>query len=212
MNRRVLPSLAATLVLVSPTVLHAQSDQVVPLRGTPTNGAIVETSPTEVVVDVRVSKQRIPVNELRRIQFTDEPQELKRARDNILTGNLASGLSDLKKIDVAGIERPLIKQDVQFYMAYCQGRLALTGGGDKAAAVAAMLAFVRASPNSHHFLPAAELLGDLAVSLEKFDSAVRYYSAISSKAPWPDYKLRASVLEARALLSQPMDIGNHILQ
>jgi TolA-binding protein len=183
--------------------LRAQSfDQVLPLRGTPTNGRILSTSPTEVVVESRGSQQRLAVNEIKRVSFGDEPQELRRARDQILSGQLEGGLANLKKVDASALQRPEIRQDLQFYLALCEGRLALTGGGDKTAAAGAMLNFVRDYPNSFHFFEAAELLGDLAVALESYDNASKYFGAIASKAPWPDYKMQAAIREARALAAQ----------
>jgi tetratricopeptide (TPR) repeat protein len=173
---------------------------VLPRRGTPTSGKLVEMSPTEVVIEARGTRQRLAVNEIRRVSFAEEPQELRRARDNVLSGQFASALADLQKIDAASIDRPEIRQDLQFYLAFCQGRLALSAGGDKPAAKQAVLDFVVAHPDSFHFFEAAQLLGDLALALN--ENAVRYYATIAAKAPWPDYKLRAAVSEARALFAQ----------
>jgi len=192
------------LVLANAGQASAQSsDQVFGFRGSPTNGVIsdTDTSPNEIVIDVQGTKRSIAVNEVRRVAFLGEPIEFRRARDNVLEGQLESGYDDLRKIDAAAIQRPIIKADLQYYLAYCQGKLALTGGGDKAAAATAMLAFVRGNPKSFHFYEAAELLGDLAVSLQSYDGATRYYGALG-KAPWPDYKMRGAVLEARALLQK----------
>ena len=180
----------------------AQFDQVYGFRGSPTNGVIdeVSTSPTEVVIEVQGSKRPIAVNEIRRITLADDPPELRRGRDDILSGQIESGYDDLRKVNPADIKRALTKADLQYYLAYCQGKLALTGGGDKAAAAKAMLAFVGANSKSYHFFEAAELLGDLAVSLESYDGAAKYYGALAEKAPWPDYQMRGSVLKARALV------------
>ena len=179
----------------------AQFDQVYGFKGSPTNGVIAETSsPTEVVIEVQGAQRSIPVNEIRRITLADDPAELRRGRDDVLAGQIESGYEDLRKVNAADIKRPLTKADLEYYLAYCQGKLALTGGGDKAAAAKAMLAFVGANAQSYHFFEAAELLGDLAVSLESYDGAAKYYGAIAEKAPWPDYKMRGSVLKARALV------------
>ncbi|MDA1054720.1 MAG: tetratricopeptide repeat protein [Planctomycetota bacterium] len=179
----------------------AQFDQVYPFRGSPTNGVIADTSSkTEVVIEVQGSQRSIPVNEIRRITLADDPPELRRGRDDILSGQIESGYDDLRKVNAADIKRPLTKADLQYYLAYCQGKLALTGGGDKGAAAKAMLAFVGANAESYHFFEAAELLGDLAVSLESYDGAAKYYGAIATTAPWPDYQLRGSVLKSRALM------------
>ncbi len=178
----------------------AQYDQVYGMRGSPTHGVISEeSSPAQIVIDVQGSKRTIAVNEVRRVTLADDPAELRRGRDNILQGQIEAGYDDLRKVDVAAIKRPLTKADLQYYLAYCQGKLALTGGGDKDAAHKAMLAFVGANSKSYHFFQAAELLGDLAVSLGDHDLAARYYGALADKAPWPDYKMRGAVLKARAL-------------
>ncbi|HRX81548.1 MAG TPA: hypothetical protein P5307_20910, partial [Pirellulaceae bacterium] len=179
----------------------AQFDQVYGFRGSPTNGIISDAStPTEIVIEVSGSKRSIPVNEVRRITLADDPPELRRGRDNILTGQIEAGYDDLRKVNAAEIKRPLTKADLQYYLAYCEGKLALTGGGDKGAAAKSMLAFVGANAQSYHFFEAAELLGDLAVSLESYDGAAKYYGALADKAPWPDYKMRGAVLKARALM------------
>lgn len=179
----------------------AQSDQVFPFRGSPTNGTISEAStPTEVVIDVQGSQRSIPVNEIKRVLFTDDPTDLRRGRDAVLQGQIEAGYDDLRKVNAAEIKRALTKADLEYYLAYCQGKLALTAGGDKAAGIKAMLAFVRANSQSYHFFEAAELLGDLAVSIENYDEAAKYYGAIADKAPWPDYKMRGSVLKARSLV------------
>ena len=179
----------------------AQFDQVYGFRGSPTNGTISDaSSPTEVVIEVSGTQRKIPVNEIRRITLADDPPELRRGRDNVLSGQIEAGYDDLRKVNAADIKRALTKADLEYYLAHCQGKLALTGGGDKAAAAKAMLAFVSANAQSFHFFAAAELLGDLAVSLESYDAAARYYGAIAEKAPWPDYKMRGAVLKARALM------------
>lgn len=192
------------LVLVFAGQVSAQSsDQVYGLRGTPTNGVIseTETSRTEVVVEVQGTNRRIAVNEIRRVTFMGEPPELKRARDNILQGQLESAYAELRKVDANAIKRPIVKADLQYYLAYCLGKRALTGGGDKAAAARAMITFLNSHKKSFHYFEAAELLGDLAAALESFDGATKYYGELGT-APWPDYKMRGAVLEARALLQK----------
>ncbi|MFV1963932.1 MAG: tol-pal system YbgF family protein [Pirellulaceae bacterium] len=194
-----------TLLVLGSMTLEASAqgqDQIYPHRGSPTTGVIMETSTTEVTVDVRGTQRKIPVNEIKRIAFSDDTPELRRAREDILAGQLANGLGQLKKIDASSIRRDLVSADLQYYVAYCQGKLALSGGGDKAAATEAMFGFVRQFPQTYHFFEAAQLLGDLAAAQQDYDRAVYFYKAIGTKAPWPDYKMLAAVLEARALAAQ----------
>ena len=92
-------------------------------------------------------------------------------------------------------------QDVEFYKALCAAKLALGGTGSKAEAGRSMLLFEKAHKNSFHYFEACEMLGDLLVSLGKFDQAETYYNKLA-EAPWPEYKMRAGLLSGRALLGQ----------
>ncbi len=200
MTRQTPLAICFTLCLAS--VAHAQDDQLFTETGSTLNGKVVSASPVQVKIEVNGNERVVKVNEIRRLSFGGEPTELNVGRARVLSGKIQSGHNELKRVDPATITREIIRRDLQFYLAYCEGKLALTVGGDKAKATAGMLAFVRAVPNSHHFFEAAELLGDLAVSQKDFAGAVRYYGTIASKAPFGDYKMRASILEARALVAQ----------
>jgi tetratricopeptide (TPR) repeat protein len=180
----------------------AEEDQVYLKRGAPINGAIRGTTQTQVAIESRGKNQTINVNEIRLIAFADEPQELRLGRAKAGGGKFSEGLDDLKRVNPAAIERDIMKRDLQFYLALCEGELALSAGGDKAKAAASMLAFVRAAPKSFHFFEAARLLGDLAAAQSDYASAAKYYGAIAANAPWPEYKMSASLSEARALLAQ----------
>ena len=182
---------------------HAQRpDQVFPQRGSPLTGIITEIAKTHVTINVRGSDQKVEVIDLKRVVFAEDPPELMCSRDNILNGQLENGLAELKRIDGASIQREYVQQDLAYYLAYAQAKLALTGGGDKAAARQALLNFVASAKDSFHFFEAAQLLGDLAVAMEQYDDATKYYGAIAKLAPWPEYQLRSAVLEARVLEAQ----------
>jgi tetratricopeptide (TPR) repeat protein len=192
--------LVAALSIAPAHACGQQYDQVLTRRGSPANGRVVGMSPTEVVLETRGTRQRIAVNEIRRVSYAEDTPELRRGRDNILAGQWAAGVADLERVDAASLDRAEVKQDLQFYLAYGRGRLALTSGGDKSTAKNEMLAFAVNWPESFHFLQAADLLGDLALALD--EDAVKYYAAIAAKAPWPEYKLEAAISEAQALLLQ----------
>ncbi len=179
-----------------------QLDSVVPERGGPTFGTISEITRVQITIDTNQGKKLFPVNEIRKVTFQGEPRELRTAREGILSGQLENSRSDLEKISVADITRKEIVQDIEFYKGFCDGRLALVGGGDKGAAVKALRAFVENPDNSQsfHYFAAIELLGDLAVALTRFDNGIKYYNQLS-EAPWPDTKMRAAVLEGNALVA-----------
>ncbi len=195
-------ALAVSASLSVPMVHAQQFDSVVGTRGTPTFGTITAMSRTEIAISSSKGDKKYPVNEIQKVTYKGEPRELRDAREAIKKGQLEMARSMLEEISTTGITRPEILQDIQFYKAFSEGRLALVGGGDKAAAARAMLAFESnpASKNNYHYYAAMELLGDLAVSLSSFDKGVAYYKKLA-EAPWPDYKMRANVLQANALVS-----------
>ena len=200
--------LAALCCLLAPALQQQasaqSSDQVYVTKGTTSNGIIdaEKTSPKEVVMDANGSIRRIPVGDIRRVTFVDEPTEMRRARDSILSGQLEQGYAELRKIDPASLKRPIVKADQQYYLAYAQAKQALSGGGNKGAAAGAMMAFYRDNPKSFHFFEAAELLGDLALGLGRYDTATKFYSDLAKSGPTAETKMRGAVLMARALLIQ----------
>ena len=191
-----------TFTLLTGRQLVAQTDQVQMTSGARVDGKITNVSPVAVAIDVRGSQRTISVNEVKRVTFAEDPAELRAGRARILAGKYDTGLADLQMVNATEIQRDLIVQDLQYYTALATGKLALSTGGDKAKAVASMLAFVRAAPRSHHFFSAAELLGDLSVAKGDFSQAAKFYAAISSKAPWPEYTMRARLAEARVAIAQ----------
>ncbi len=197
MKKHLLPLLLA-LAALAPQAAWAQFDQIYGERGTPTRGTVVNTSPTEITMQTPAGNQTFAVNAVKRVTFDGEPNELGRARQALLAGQLEQAQADLQKVNVAEVGREIIKQDVQYYLAYAEGKLALARGGDKNKAAADMNTFYRANPGSHHHFEAAELLGDLAMGLDKPDVAKIFYDELA-KAPWAEYKMRAFVLGADAL-------------
>ncbi|MDC0287863.1 tetratricopeptide repeat protein [Rubripirellula sp.] len=180
----------------------AEEDQVYVNRGASVRGKVGEVSPVLVSVAVGTQKQNVSTNDIRVINFGDEPPALRQGRARAVAGKYDVALEDLKKVDASSISRPILKLDLQFYLALCQGRQALKTGAGKTEATEAMLAFVRSAASSNHFFQAADLLGDLAVSQGDFENAVKYYGGISSKAPWTEDRVLAQLAEADARVKQ----------
>ena len=122
-------------------------------RGAPTFGTIAEITRVQITMETNQGKKLFPVNEVQKVTFKDEPRELRNARDGILRGQLENARSDLEKISLDGIARKEILQDIEFYKAYCDGRLALVGGGDKAAAVQGACARLSRTPDEQREFP-----------------------------------------------------------
>ena len=185
----------------SQALAQGKTDRIRLTKGTEA-GEVTDMTPLEVTVKKGLGgNQTIAVNEIRSIQFADEPSELSQARLNSSNGAYANALTSLTKIDVNAIKRDFIKQDVDFYKALCAARLALGGSGEIGDAGRQLNAFVRAYPKNFHYLAAVEAMGDLLMAAEKYDLAQRQYAELA-KAPWPDYKMRAATATGRSLQAQ----------
>src|SRR5260221_5404254 len=139
-------------------------------------GAVSAMSPAEITLDMAGVARKIAVNEIAKIAFGEEPTELTAARNAVGQKNYRNALDQLDKIDASKVEKDFIKQDIAFYKAYCQGKLALTEGGNKKDAAKDIFnKYYKAYPNNFHFYEAAELLGDLAVATSNFEAATQFY-------------------------------------
>lgn len=194
---------AAAILMTVADRADAQTvrDRVRTVRGSE-SGNVTDMSPLEVTVDKGSSgAQRVPVNEINTIVFHGEPAVLTQARVNARNGGYATALEALEKIDLSEVDREFIRQDIEFYKAMCEGKLALGGRGEIAEAGRALNGFVRSYPQNFHYLEAAEVMGDLLMAGNRFDSAQKQYAELA-KTPWPEYKMRAAVLVARTLQAQ----------
>lgn len=165
-------------------------------------GEVTDMSPTEVTINKGLPGSKTsPVNQVKSIQFEGEPPELSQARVSSGNGAFAKAAQLLEKIDTSQVKRDFIKQDVEFYQAYCAAKLALSGEGQITDAGRMLNLFVRNYPNNYHYLEASELMGDLLMESGRFEPAQKQYAELA-KAPWPDYKMRANVAMGRTLQAQ----------
>ena len=137
---------------------------------------------------------------MKRVTFADAPSLLTSAHASIAGGQLEDALEKLKRIDKGDIQRKIVEDEVDYYLAYCTAKIALAGGGDKAAAVGVMRPFAE-NTGTYHYYEANEITGGLALALGRADVAATFYKNVSN-APWPEYKVKAAVLEGNALLAQ----------
>ncbi|MEX2308468.1 MAG: tetratricopeptide repeat protein [Pirellulales bacterium] len=143
----------------------------------------------------------IAVNELKSVQFDGEPPELSQARVNAANGAYKNALALLAKVDPRSVRRDYIKQDIEFYKAWCAAKLALAGDGEIADAGGQLNTFVRSYPQNFHCLAAVEMMGDLLMAGQRYEQAQKQYADLA-KAPWPNYKMRAAVAIGRSLQAQ----------
>ncbi len=199
----VLPTL---VVLVSLTgMTNAQLlDRVKTTDGRSTRGTVVRMSSTEVVVrDKADQDETISVNRIDTIVFASEPRLLTQTRTRMGNQRFEDALTVLGKMNEKAMSRNFIKQDVQFYRALCQARLALFGRGKLSVAGKAMHRFAGDAGNrdSYHYFEATRVLGELLAASGQHAKAIDYFGRLI-EAPWPEYQMRGRVLSARALMAQ----------
>jgi tetratricopeptide (TPR) repeat protein len=178
-------------------------DRIKLLRGTPSvaNGSLTEMSPTVVKIEQGQIPKSYAVNLIDYIEFDEDPRDLKNTRTAMKAGELTKALALINKVDPAEVKRTEIKQDVEFYKAILMARLAMAGNGSLKEAGKLLFAFEKANPGNYHYFAACEVLGDLLVADRKYESAESFYAKLAS-APWPDYRIKATVLTGRTLEAQ----------
>jgi len=162
---------------------------------------VTEMGANEVKVDAGGIAKTLPVNQIEYIQFDGEPKDLADARVAMRNGKYAEALAFVKRIKAADVTRDEIKQDVEFYRAILQARLALAGSGSLKDAGKSLYDFETARKNNYHWLEASAAMGDLLVADGKYDKAETYYGRLAATT-WPEYQMRADVLLGRALEAQ----------
>lgn len=188
------------LVLLASMATAQSTDRVRTASGSET-GQVTRMSPTAVTIERGGKTTEIPVTEVRSIIFREEPSELTQARLNAINAGYESALSRLQAINVTAIRNPFVKEDVEYYTAYSNAKMALLGSKDIREAGKQLNAFVANNPQNYHILEATELLGDLLVTMGNYAAAETMYGKLAD-APWPEYKMRSAVLVGEASLAQ----------
>jgi len=181
--------------------MTAAQDKIFNQKNIPLPGTVTEMTADKVALETPTGVRTFETNEITRITYGEEPREMAKVRDNLRDANYEAALSDLKSLDPTATNRELLRQEILYLRAMCEARIALVSGGKREDALNNLQNFFKGNAGYYRFYEGAELLGDLASAMGDFGQAVRFYAALG-KAPWPDYKLRANVLEARALAAQ----------
>ncbi len=199
--------IATALVALSAASAWAQGsfDVVVTYEGAPKRGTIKEMSKDAVGLEVSGGIiTQVPLNNVRQVVFADAPAQMRSAQTSLSGGQIEDALQKLNQIKEGDVQRPIVWKEVVYFKAYCMAKLALVGGGDKNAAAKVMAEFAKNEGDyagTYHYYEANEIMGDLAASLGKPDAAANFYSKVG-EAPWPDFKMKAAVLEGQALVAQ----------
>jgi tetratricopeptide (TPR) repeat protein len=192
----------------APVVLaQAEVYRVHPISGQPVTGRLGEITKDKVILQIGSTTKEFAVNEIKFVQLPGAPRDLIEAQNAAADADWGRVIELLDKIPPPQLASEMVKQEVDFYRALAGARLAVSrGAGAPAAAEAqaagtALVAYLNANRNSWHFYDTNEAVGDLLVSMGRFEQAPAYYNELAS-APWPEYKMRAAVALGRALASQ----------
>jgi tetratricopeptide (TPR) repeat protein len=166
------------------------------------SGDIIAVSPMGVEIDVRGEPQKVPIERIREVTFTAEPQSLKAARVAIMRGQPAQAIEDLAKMEQAEMEgaEQLIVDELEFVKAAAIGGQAAAGGDDPAAGEKAVRDYLGKHAQSHHALPMQELLAKLLARAGKFADAAAALAPLD-RGP-PAYRVRATAARAGLLYEQ----------
>ena len=191
------------LILVAATVPWADAaDSIARLGGArPVKGEVTSQNPNQVTVRLKVGiDEEVPVNEIKSLRYDDEPDALKDARSRYANRKYQEVLSMLRSVNAGGIERTMIRQDIDYLKAASGAHLAIGGVGAATKAAATMQQFLKDYPQSYHTYEANELMGQLAVAAGMSQKAEAFYQ--KAKAPWPESELRLNLLRAKAFAGQ----------
>jgi tetratricopeptide (TPR) repeat protein len=183
--------------------LQAQApDRVMATAGTVT-GKIVGVSADGVDVEERGGETRkIPIDQIRDVQFGGEPQSLRAARSMLARGRAADAVEEVAKVGAGELDgaEPLVLEELEFVKAAAAGRAALAAGADPKDAGRLVGEFLGKHPQSHHFYDMQQLLGDLLARAGKADAALAAYATLA-KGP-AAVKVRSSAAKAGMLFDQ----------
>lgn len=168
----------------------------------PSKGIITGMTVESVTMDMSGVARTFPVNEILRVQFADEPQELTNGRNAYLAKNYNVAADAIAKVgDIAALS-PFVRVDVVFYRLAADVGKAMREGGDRAKAEAAMADFAgkAKTAGNYHFFESCFLLGELALTGGNPEAAVRYLKPVS-ESTIPEIQLRGKYQLGRALLA-----------
>jgi tetratricopeptide (TPR) repeat protein len=191
--------IVAAFLLIAPSAMSAED--IVKTKDSKVQGKVTAVSPTEVTVSQGGTEKKVPVNKIESISYEEDSTFIRRGREAAVAKRYEEAYRALENVKIDEIERPELKQDVEYYSALSAAKLALSGKAEIPEAGKQMRQFLAAYPQSCHYFEANEVVGDLLVALDQFAKAREYYERVG-KAPWPEYKLRAAAAMGKVLLAE----------
>lgn len=170
---------------------------------TPIVGDIQKITRTEVTIKPKTKDAEVvPVNEIQRLQFSDEPALLNSARTQEDKGSLGVALeSYTKMLADPKSSAPDLKADIEYLIARTTARQALADPSKRDDAIKRLDAHRKAHGDSFRYFEACDFLGQVQLAKGDFAAAKEAYDALE-QAPWSDYKMAAKIGNARIQFRQ----------
>ena len=161
-------------------------------------GKIESISKLAISFSDRGGSENVPVWEIDKILVGSEPAQLDDARDSVKSGSNDEAIELLGQVKKGN--NPAIDAEVDWYLALAKANTTFSGGSYNAVDAGGEVAkFLRTHPESFHFVPATDLLGQLAMAGGKLDFAVKQFSVLT-KSKWPEYVARGYFFSGEALI------------
>ncbi len=175
----------------------------------PVRANVENSTKDEVICSVETGVKNIPVNVITSIEFSGEPDDMRKGRSSASKGNYEEAIKLLGEVAPGNLDREILKLELEYRKLLYNARLVLTSGAsdedskenpmEKAIQAGRdLIGFLGKHGGSWHYYEANEVIGDLLVAVGKYDTALTFYQKLEA-APWPDYKTRAQLLRGRAM-------------
>lgn len=155
------------------------------------SGEITSVTPESLSFKSGGRTQTISVGDLDRLRFGDAPSGLTAVRAAYRNGQLKQAKTQLAAVNQSG--RPFVQQELAYFKAVITAKLALSGKGNVEAAAREVGGFLKSNSDSFRYYEACEVMGDLAMSLERFQPAIKYYEKLANSQS-PNFAARGALL------------------
>ncbi len=204
-SRRVgfLWGIAALVLLPAGTAWAQVPGRVFLADGPAVSGNITAVSRDGVEIeDQKGEVQKLSIDRVRDVAFSDEPRPLQAARQLIAKGQPGQALAELGKVQPAeldGVDQ-LILDEMDYVKAAALGGKAVLTGNDLPVAEKSLRDYLAKHGQSHHALAMQELFGNVLARAGKFADAEAAFAVIA-KGP-PAYRIRAASARANLFFAQ----------
>lgn len=159
------------------------------------SGKITYITPDSATVDGK----QIPASEIKRLSFANEPNEVNRAREQMVSGRFSDAIEELAKIDENKIS-VRIKTEVEFIRAYSNSQISMRGGNVTPQDAGKEVGdFIAEYGDSLHLYPALEQYGKLIFAFGRPELAAVEFEKLS-KCSWPEYQLKGQFQLGKTLI------------